>query len=131
LLIAGLLGIRRQQSPFYLFSILSFQAASKRRDVNLASGEWAIEEDDVRAKDGKDNQVLDCCRAILLLRKKYPLSFGRLLCLGSQMTQSVPSTVRNDENLVTVNAKPFWSNNLSFLLTAIFITQFQRYRPLA
>jgi hypothetical protein len=64
------------------------------RDVKLASsGEWAIDKDDVRAKDGKDNQVLDC-RAILLLRKKYPLSFGRLLCLGSQMTQSVPSMVR-------------------------------------
>jgi hypothetical protein len=97
----------------FAFFDLVFQAASKRRDVKLASGEWAIDEDDVRAKDDKDNQVLDC-RPILLLRKKYPLSFGRLLCLGSQMTQSVPSMVRNDENLVTVNAKPFWSSNLSF-----------------
>jgi hypothetical protein len=62
----------------YLFALLDlvFQVASKRRDVvELTRGEWV--------EDGKCNQVLDRC-AILLLGKKR-LTFGRLLCLGSQM----------------------------------------------
>jgi hypothetical protein len=50
----------------FAFLDLGFQAASKSRDVvELTSGEWAIDEDNMRAEDGKCDQVLDRC-AILL-----------------------------------------------------------------
>jgi hypothetical protein len=69
----------------FAFFDFVFQAASKRHDVvKLASGEWAIDKDDVRAEDGKGDQVplLDCSAIILLLRKY------RLSCCATSATMA-------------------------------------------
>jgi hypothetical protein len=52
-----------------LFSFLDlvFQVASKRCNVvELTSGEWAIDEDNMRAEDGKGDQLLDSCVILLV-----------------------------------------------------------------